>query len=292
VETLRRLCPAKINLYLRVLGRRSDGYHELVTVMQPLSLADELTVTPGGPGLRFSCDHPGLPPGEGNLVWRAARAFEQAAGRRLNVHLTLRKRIPVAAGLGGGSSDAGAALLALNRLADGPLSQEDLHRLARQLGADVPFFLEDGPAVARGVGEILTPLDLSPYWYVLLNPGVPLSTRWVYENLDVGGLAPDPGLQSWDQDHPGDWVKNDLEGVAVRRLPELAARILQLKELGAAAAAVSGSGPTVFGLFFGLAGARSAAAIIRRTFPGWLAVARGLTRHELPADWENDVWML
>ncbi len=291
METLRRLCPAKVNLYLRVLGKRPDGYHELVTVMQPLSLADELTVTPGGPGLNFSCDHPGLPRGKGNLVWRAARAFEEAAGRRLAVRLTLKKRIPVAAGLGGGSSDAAAALLALNQLADGPLSQDELHRLARQLGADVPFFLEDGPAVARGIGEVLAPLDLPPYWYVLLNPGVRLSTRWVYENLDLTRLAPGPQKEAWDPERPQVWVRNDLQGVAVGRFPELAARLSQLQQLGAVAAAVSGSGPTVFGLFFHRDAARDAALKVRQTFPGWLAVARGLARHELPADWENDLWM-
>ena len=292
MEGIRRLCPAKVNLYLRVLRKRPDGYHELVTVMQPLSLADELTVTAAGPGLSFSCDHPELPPGEGNLVCRAARAFEEACGHPLAVRLSLKKRIPLAAGLGGGSSDAAAALLALDELAGQPLSLAELYHLARQLGADVPFFLQEGPAVGRGIGERLTPLELPPYWYLLLNPGVPLSTRWVYGNLDLAELAPGPVLESWDADHPEAWVRNDLESVALRRYPELADLMAPLKRLGAAAAAVSGSGPTVFGLFLSPDAARDAAGKMRQTFPGWLAVARGLTRDESPAHWEKDVWMI
>jgi len=292
VEPLRRLCPAKVNLYLRVLRKRPDGYHELVTVMQPLSLADELTVTPGGSGLSFSCDHPGLPRGPGNLVWRAARLFEEATGHPLRVRLSLKKRIPVAAGLGGGSSDAAGALLALNQLAGEPLIQEDLHRLARRLGADVPFFLLGGPVVARGIGDRLSPLALPAYGYLLANPGVPLSTRWVYENLDLSRLASRPEPEAWDPGRPQEWVRNDLESVALRRVPELADLLRQLNELGAVAEAVSGSGPTVFGLFPDPETARDAAGKMRQTFPGWLAAARGLTGTE-PSDlWEQDVWMI
>jgi 4-diphosphocytidyl-2-C-methyl-D-erythritol kinase len=263
-----------------------------VTVMQALSLADELTAAPGGPGVTLTCDHQDLPKGEGNLVMWAAHLFMEAIGRELGVHFTLAKKSPVAAGLGGGSSDAAGALQALNQMAGGPLDAAGLHRLACQLGADVPFFLLGGPAVARGVGDRLTPLALPPYWYLLLNPGRPLSTRWVYENLDLARLLPGPKMEAWDPEHPERWVRNDLETVTLKRFPELADRVARLKRLGAGAAGVSGSGPTVFGLFPGLEAARSAARQIRRHFPDWLAVARGLTGQETSTAWEKDIWMI
>jgi len=274
-----------------VLKRRPDGYHDLVTVFQPLSLADELTVSPGDAGITLECDHPQVPLGEENLVRRAARAFERETGQTLRVCLRLLKRIPVAAGLGGGSSDAAGTLLALNTLAQEPLDAATLHRLAGSLGADVPFFLTGGPAVGRGIGTDLTPLTLPAYWYLLLNHQAPLSTRWVYENLDLGALAGLPVLKHWDGERPEDWVHNDLEIVAVKRFPELKDTLEQLGSLGARARAVSGSGPTIFGLFTSCDMARRAAGAMRRTFAGWMAVARGLTG---PADtnWESQVWIL
>jgi 4-diphosphocytidyl-2-C-methyl-D-erythritol kinase len=202
------------------------------------------------------------------------------------------KRIPLAAGLGGGSSDAAGALLALNELAGTPLNAASLHRLACRLGADVPFFLLGGPAVARGIGDRLAPLALPAYWYVLLNPGVPLSTAWVYRNLDLSRLPPGPETAAWDPAHPERWVRNDLETVTRQRFPELSHLAEQLKRLGARTAGISGSGPTVFGLFPGPERAREAARQVRRTFPGWLAVARGLTGQEPATVWEKDVWMI
>jgi 4-diphosphocytidyl-2-C-methyl-D-erythritol kinase len=289
-QGVRLLCPAKVNLYLRVLGRRPDGYHELVTVMQPLTLADELTVTLGDSGITLNCDHPELPPGEGNLVWQAVLRFQQETQGQGGVEVTLHKGIPVAAGLGGGSSDAAGALLALNHLTGAPLNGARLHSLASQLGADVPFFLQRRPAVARGIGTRITPLDLPPYWYVLLNPGLPLSTRWVYENLDLRDLSRLPDRETWDPDHPEKWVHNDLEIVTLRRFPHLKDLLGRLKGLGARAQAVSGSGPTIFGLFSSLEEGRHAAREIRRTFTGWLTVCRGLTG--LPTDtfWEDHPW--
>lgn len=292
VEGVKLLCPAKVNLYLKVLGRRPDGYHDLVTVMQPLSLADELTIIFGGDGVSLECDHPELPLDESNLVWRAALSFEQETGRKVKAHITLVKRIPVAAGLGGGSSDAAGTLLALNTLAGDPLDGARLHRLAARLGADVPFFLKGGPAVAQGIGTRLTPITLPSYWYVLLNPGVPLSTRWVYENLDLAHLAPYPGMQVWDPEHPESWVHNDLQSVALRRFPELKGLMQQLKGLGAGAQAISGSGPTIFGLFSTWEAAREAGQEMRRTFTGWMALCRGLSGPESDTPWENQTWMI
>lgn len=285
---VRRLCPAKVNLYLKVLARRQDGYHELVTVMQALTLADELHLTPGK-GLTFSCQHPEVPSGPDNLVWRAAQHFGAATGQIPQVHLELVKNIPVAAGLGGGSSDAAGTLLALNALAGNPLKPPALQELAAELGADVPFFLEPGPAIGRGIGTILSPLDLPPYWYVLLNPGMAISTPWVYGNLDLqalaAGSAPEP--LAWIGEHPERWVANDLETVTLRRYPELRELLARLSRAGARTQGMSGSGPTLFGLFLEAEAARSAAAQLRQNFSGWLAVARGLTRAEGGAGWEN-----
>jgi len=286
------LCPAKVNLYLRVVGRRLDGYHDLVTVMQPLSLADVLNVALAGQDISLECDHPALPPGEENLVWRAARQFQEETGQAPGVRLTLSKRIPVAAGLGGGSSDAASTLLALNELAGKPLEAAGLHRLAARLGADVPFFLRRTPAVGRGTGTQLSDVTLLPYWYLLLNPGVPLSTRWVYENLDLAGLPGPPATEAWDPEHPEEWVRNDLGMVALRRFSVLAQCLDALQEAGAWTQGISGSGPTLFGLFHTREAAQRAGLRLRRSFRGWLAVARGLTGPEPETTWENHAWTI
>jgi 4-diphosphocytidyl-2-C-methyl-D-erythritol kinase len=285
-------CPAKVNLYLRVVGRRPDGYHEVVTVMQPLTLADALSVTLAGTGISLTCDHPDLPLGEENLVWRAARRFQEETGLTPGVRLSLTKRIPVAAGLGGGSSDAAGTLLALNELAGKPLGPGQLQRLASQLGADVPFFLGRTPAVGRGIGTQLSPVTLLPYWYLLVNPGVPLSTRWVYENLDLAGLPGPPTAETWDPELPESWVRNDLGAVALKRFPELAELLAGLKEAGARCQGISGSGPTLFGLFPTQEAAQQAGLRLRQTFRGWLAVARGLTGPEPETNWEHHVWTI
>jgi 4-diphosphocytidyl-2-C-methyl-D-erythritol kinase len=288
---VRWLCPAKVNLYLRVLRRRADGYHDLVTVMQPLSLADELTITPGGEGLSFTCDHPELSCGSENLVLRAARGFQEEAGVKVTAHLDLRKRIPVAAGLGGGSSDAAGTLKALNLLYGSPLDGSRLHALAARLGADVPFFLRQGPALGKGIGTELSGMSLPPYNYLLLNPGVPLSTRWVYENLDLGSLREAPDIRGWDPEHPERWVQNDLGEVAIKRLPELAGWLTRVRQAGAITQSISGSGPTIFGLFPTWKSALEGARALRRSFPGWLAVAQGLTGQETDYTWEKRIWM-
>jgi 4-diphosphocytidyl-2-C-methyl-D-erythritol kinase len=276
-----RLCPAKVNLYLKVLARREDGYHDLVTVMQPLTLADELRLTPGK-GLSLDCRHPEVPSGPQNLVWRAAEKFGAATGQVPQVHIELVKKIPVAAGLGGGSSDGAGTLLALNELTGNPLSSTTLHELAAELGADVPFFLKRGPAVGRGIGTVLSPLDLPPYWYVLLNPGLAISTAWVYGNLDLKALARAgvPLPEAWDGERPEAWVANDLETVTLSRYPELRELLAGLSKAGARAQGMSGSGPTLFGLFHEAEAAQAAAIKLRQNFSGWITVTRGLTQAE------------
>ncbi len=285
-----RLCPAKVNLYLKVLARRADGYHDLVTVMQPLTLADELRLTPGK-GLTLDCQHPEVPSGPQNLVWRAAEKFGAATGQVPQVHIELVKKIPVAAGLGGGSSDAANTLLALNELTGNPLDGATLHELAAELGADVPFFLRPGPAVGRGIGTILSSLDLPPYWYVLLNPGLAISTSWVYGQLDLDALAKTGALlpTAWDGEHPENWVANDLETVTLNRYPELRELLTGLSKAGARAQGMSGSGPTLFGLFHEAEAARAAALQLRQHFSGWITVTRGLTQAEGEAICESQV---
>jgi 4-diphosphocytidyl-2-C-methyl-D-erythritol kinase len=255
-------------------------------------LADALTVSLAGEGISLRCDQGELPQGEGNLVWRAARLFQEETGQTQGVRLSLRKRIPVAAGLGGGSSDAAGTLLGLNNLAGKPLAPEQLHRLASRLGADVPFFLGREPAVGRGTGTQLTALSLLPYWYLLVNPGVPLSTRWVYDNLDLASLPGPPARETWDPEHPETWVRNDLGTVAVKRFPALAELLAGLKAAGAWCQGISGSGPTLFGLFPTRGAAHQAGLRLRRTFRGWLTVARGLTGPEPETTWEHNVWTI
>ena len=294
VAGLQVLCPAKVNLHLRVLGRRADGYHDLLSIMQALSLADELTFSPTAPGIFLDCDQEGIPRGPGNLVWQAALEFQRASGRKVGVHIHLRKRIPVAAGLGGGSSDAAGTLLALNTLAGEPLKAEALHSLAVGLGADVPFFLGLSPAVARGIGDQLSPLQLPAYWYLLLNPGVRVSTRWVYENLDLDTLKRYKvlGEGDWDPEQPAAWVHNDLESVTLKKHPELMEMLETLERLGAQARGMSGSGPTLFGLFPTLEAARQAGRELRGVFPGWMALAQGLTGREVGTAWGEQTWMI
>ena len=167
-----------------------------------------------------------------------------------------------------------------------------LHRLASRLGADVPFFLAREPAVGRGTGTQLSAVTLLPYWYLLVNPGVPLSTRWVYENLDLAGLPGPPATEAWDPEHPETWVRNDLGTVAVKRFPELAQLLAGLHDAGAWCQGISGSGPTLFGLFQTREAAQQAGLKLRRTFRGWLAVARGLTGPEPETTWEHHVWTI
>ncbi len=277
MEAITLCCPAKVNLYLKVVGRRPDGYHELITVMQALTLADELVISRQGRDIYLECDATDLPRDEGNLAVKAARAFQQAIGRRFGVHLRLTKRIPVAAGLGGGSSDAAGVLRGLNRLLDTPLNLGQLTAVARKLGADVPFFLLDGPALGRGIGDRLTPITLPRLWYVLLNPGFAVSTAAVYAGLQPPFAAPDQTqVEQMLQAHPATWLHNDLEAVTMAQHPELAAYKETLRRLGARGVLMSGSGPTLFGIFADDAAAMQAASRLSADTGLWTAAVRGL----------------
>jgi len=248
--------PAKLNLYLRVLGRRGDGYHEIETLFERIDLADELTLESRPSGLTLTCTDPTLSCGEDNLVLKAARALQETTGVTLGAHIHLIKRIPVAAGLGGGSSDAVSTLRGLNQLWGLGLDDDRLRRIAADLGSDVPFFLLDTPwAIGRGRGERCEPLtDLPPLSHVLVVPQERLSTREVY-----GGFSPltDPApsitmvvhaLRNGSLGELATGLWNDLEPEAIRRCPVISRIQLTLREFGCLGIRLSGSGPAVFGL--------------------------------------------
>jgi len=253
---LKLLAPAKLNLHLSIVGRRSDGYHLLETLMVKLDLADRLVLALKGRGIHLDIQGADLPAGEENLVVRAARVFFEAAGIEPAVEIILEKHIPVAAGLGGGSSDAAAALKGLNELYGSPLTQDRLLDLGLSLGADVPFFIcPETTAAASGIGEELSPGPVmsETFYFVLLNPGWPLSTRWVYENCNLKLTSRHKGL-IYSQVNEGSFtisrvLHNDLESVVIPRYPEVKAMKDHLLAEGAVEALMTGSGPTVFGVF-------------------------------------------
>jgi 4-diphosphocytidyl-2-C-methyl-D-erythritol kinase len=251
--------PAKLNLGLRIIGRRPDGFHELETTFVAVDLYDELHVRRNARhGLNLTCDSddsgPALDLGESNLIMRAFRLVERASGVTLDLDCRLVKRIPIAAGLGGGSADAAGALVAADRLYGLATLPEQMADWAAQLGSDVPFFL--GPPVARGTGrgEVLMPATVfSAWWAVLISPRTTLSTAAVYAALDLTSAARSAHV-SMCADGDGFWaalgrIQNDLESVVVRRVPEVSYWREQLIGVGARGVSVSGSGPTVFGVF-------------------------------------------
>jgi 4-diphosphocytidyl-2-C-methyl-D-erythritol kinase len=250
--------PAKVNLTLNILGKRSDGYHDLDTVMQKLDLADTVTLSRcERPGIQLSCPGSDLPEDETNLVWKAAAVFLQEAGleKKCGVSIVLEKKIPVAAGLGGGSSDAGSVLTAMNRLFQAGLSEETLLRLAKSLGADVPFFVVPHSAVrATGIGDIMSPLrSLSNCSLLLVNPGFSVSTAWVYKKFTLTTVDKDSSLSDSRENESVNGqvcpLYNDLEAVTVKQYPDLEVIKRVMFDNGASGALMSGSGPTVFGVF-------------------------------------------
>ncbi len=271
--------PAKINLWLEVIRRRGDGYHELSSLMVPLQLCDDLKVQrqEDGGGISIECDEPGVPLDEKNLCWKAARSFLQKTGLEWGVHIALKKRIPHGAGLGGGSSDAAATLLALNRLARSPLQVQDLHDLARSLGADVPFFLYGRPALATGIGDRLEPVGpLPPYRFVLIKPPFGVATGRVYESLTLTRgesriRVPVFLARPWDLEL---WLQNDLETVTENDFPIIRQLKQWLMSQGARGALMSGSGSTVFGVFEGDSTAAKAVESARKIWTDcWIAAS-------------------
>lgn len=275
-DAVRILAPSKVNLWLRVLGRRADGFHELDTLFQAVGLCDEVTVyRRGGEGVALSVDGADLGPTRENLAYRAALAFRDAAGSAAGSHavdIRLRKRIPAGAGLGGGSSDAAAVLRCLNVLWGTPLAPAVLVEVGASLGSDVPFFLGDATlARGRGRGEILEPLrPLPEAQLVLVLPPVHVATGPAYGALarhravhgTETGVAPPEGDTSWLD--LAEVASNDFELVVPAAHPPVGAALEELRAAGARPALLSGSGGACFGVFPGERAAAAAAALTQR----------------------------
>jgi 4-diphosphocytidyl-2-C-methyl-D-erythritol kinase len=246
--------PAKINLCLHVLGRRLDGYHELAMAMQRVDLCDLIRLRVGGePGISVHCAELELGTGEENIAVRAARLIYSAIGRDPAVEIEIVKKIPVAAGLGGGSSNAATVLTGLDQVLGLRLGRERLMDLGSQLGADVPFFIHADPAWATGTGTNLEPLPQLPQVaYLLVNPKIAVSTAWAYQSLELtkgGELANLPRFSVVTRQDLCAALHNDLERVTLKRYPLLGKIKQVLLENGSCGALMSGSGATVFGVY-------------------------------------------
>ncbi len=243
--------PAKINLFLKVTGKRPDGYHCLFTLFQKVTLFDQIIIRKRGKGISLSCPQGIVPEDETNIAFQAAALFYQATDIPPGVHLEIHKNIPVAAGLGGGSSDAACVLKGLQSLYGNPCTGDTLLSIGCQLGADVPFFLEPYTmAIGREIGNQLEPIPTPPtLWFVLISPCFAVSTKWVYGNLKLT-TRENPFIFT-----PGDvadiakFLHNDLEDITASQYPIIDTMKEQLLSCGASGAVMTGSGPTVFGLF-------------------------------------------
>jgi len=259
VQRLKFKTPAKINLGLKILGKRDDGYHELETLFQMVSLYDEIELERRAAGIELVGHAPGIALDETNLVWRAADLLRALApgGQGLGVSIRLNKRIPAGAGLGGGSGNAALTLLGLNVLWDLKLPREKLLSLAARLGSDVPFFLVSPLAIGRGRGEILESVQPAEKFYVLLVfPGFPIATAWVYQSLNLKLTKGENNisilhkfLSESNIADLGPRLFNDLEPTVIERFSEIQVIKRRLLDLGAQGVLLSGSGSTVFGLF-------------------------------------------
>lgn len=260
ISSLTLKAPAKINLFLKVLNRRSDGYHEIESLMQKIELFDVLHLSRQGEAISLSCPGTTLPEDQENLVYQAAHSFFSTTGTKPGIKIILEKNIPVAAGLGGGSSDAATVVNGLNILFNTNLGREQLIDITRPLGADMPFFVQDcSAAMATGIGDCIQQVEsMQGVSIVLVNPGFGVSTKWAYENFPLTSnsnpyiLARGPKMpKNFHAAAPSlyEELGNDLEVVTISRYPEIGDIKKELKKGGAATSLMSGSGPTVFGLF-------------------------------------------
>ena len=246
MQTMQVLAPAKINLSLKILGRRDDSFHEIETLISPISLADKIDIERQSRWIDFSCDDPTVPSGDENLVVRAAKAFFETTKISGGVGIKLHKKIPHGAGLGGGSSDAAATLRALNKIFEAKLSLEELAKLGSTIGSDVAFFLFESAAVCKGRGEIVNPTKLKKKLSILLlKPAFSVSSGWAYsrwqDSQEIPGISYQP--QSFDDQS----LVNDLERPVFEKfvfLAQLKTWLLKQSEVGAAL--MSGSGSTLF----------------------------------------------
>jgi 4-diphosphocytidyl-2-C-methyl-D-erythritol kinase len=245
--------PAKINYLLDVIRKRPDNYHDLRMVMQRIALSDEIEISLSEtPGIRVYCDRKDVPDGPANIAWRAADALLTLAGITVGVDIFIVKRIPMAAGLGGGSSDAATVLMGLNDLLNLELTDDKLMSIGVKLGADVPFFIFKKTALAEGIGDCLSAVEgLPPVWLVLVNPNIHVSTAWVYQNLKLTKRSEADKMPKFCNSINDicSLLSNDLESVTIGRFPVIQEIKDALLANGARGVLMSGSGPTVFGVF-------------------------------------------
>ena len=276
MDTIRLKALAKINIGLDVLRRREDGYHDVKMIMQTVGIYDQICLNrEKTPGIRVKTNLFYLPDNENNLVYKAAKLLMDEFSIEDGVSIDLNKYIPVAAGMAGGSSDAASVLYGMNKMFSLGLSQDELMRRGVKIGADVPYCIMRGPALAEGIGEILTPLPPMPACFVLVaKPGISVSTKFVYENLHANDLRPEQhpdidaaiaGIRAGDLKATAQAMGNVLELVTAREYPVIEEIKNFMKKRGALNAMMSGSGPTVFGLFENKTTARNAFYQLRRT---------------------------
>ncbi len=272
----------KINLGLDVVRKREDGYHQVRMIMQTVGIFDKITMERNSTGeIRVETNLPYVPNGEGNLAYKAARLIREEFHLKDAVDISIKKVIPVAAGMAGGSTDAAAVLVGMNRIFDLGLSKKRLMELGVRLGADVPYCIMRGTALSEGIGEILTPLPAAPQCHIVLaKPQVSVSTKAVYGKLNVAGLAPEAhpdidgmvrAIEKGDLDGVTARLGNVLETVTIPDHPEIRAIKEILMNAGAEGALMSGSGPTVFGIFKDRQKAEGALDILRAESGGRLA---------------------
>lgn len=280
---------AKINIGLDVLRRREDSYHEVKMIMQTVNIHDDLTFErTAQPGIRIQTDHEELPVDQNNLIYKAADLLMREKGIAEGVKVTLTKRIPIAAGMAGGSSDAAAAMRGLNQLFDLGYTTEELQRLGVKLGADIPYCIVGGTMLSEGIGEILTPLPTPPACcLVVAKPDINVSTKFVYENLHADSLTSHPDIDGMiDAIKEGnlqgitDRLGNVLETVTVKEYPVIEEIKELMRQEGAENALMSGSGPTVFGIWLDQDKAAQAAQKIER---------RGMAKQVFVTAFQNNI---
>lgn len=272
--TIRVQCPAKINLFLHVIGKRSDGYHELCSLMCLIDLADHLSIRLKNNSFSIHCDHPEVPTDDSNLAVKAAKLFFDTLNKPDGAEIYLEKKIPVAAGLGGGSSNAAGVLMGLNRYFNNPMSIDQLMSLGLKLGADVPFFIFGKPAIARGIGEKLESYHHIPDCdVVVVTPPIRVSTAEVFKNLIFGLTKTEKNfkdlcLNTWMFDIRKD-LHNDLESYTISKYPVIEEIKRILKQCGADGVLMSGSGSSVFGLFYDKRAAVETSRHIQSSYNNW-----------------------
>jgi len=247
----------KINLTLDVIGKRPDGYHDLEMIMQTVELHDDVLIMESENGIEVSCENSLVPNGESNIAYKAAQKLLDYKNVNAGVKINIIKRIPVAAGMAGGSSDAAAVLHGINELYNLHLSLNELKAIGKEIGADVPYCLQGGTMLAQGIGEILTPLNpFNNIDIVLIKPKIEVSTAWVYKNLHINEIIHRPntkevieGLNKGDIYKVTQYFGNILEGVTIKEYPVIEEIKQLLLENGAIGSLMSGSGPTVYGIF-------------------------------------------